>query len=598
MEPEDSAVITPTERTDEPVRRDRRVALVAGLAAIAAAACQPIRPPVRLPSVRPRSTTPPRPVTNTTTIPRTTTAPRPVTTTTVPRPTTTVPRPVTSTTTTTTTTTPRPPPTTSPAPQPIAPPSVVAAPPHHVARRLTYGPTPELIAEITTSSSVAWIDAQLNAPGAVDADLEDRIRFLYPYSRGTAYDLTSRAEPWRIAYELPAATLIRATCAQRQIFEKTVAFFWDHFSVDVTNDRCQYQCADYDEKVIRPNAFGRFSDLLMAVAKSGAMLGYLNQATSQARGGRVPNENFARELMELHTVGSDAGYSESDVTAVAYLLSGWSLPHPYGTFTFISGYHSLGEFTDPQRTVLGWRRGTLTGLAAGESFINHLARHPATALRLAHSLAIRFIGEHIQPNDLVVQQAAAAYRNNDTAIVPMLRVLLTSAEFADAEHRRIRRPAELMTAMLRVVAGSTRQIANPDEAESAKWMFSSLLLPLSQLPHWWPDPNGYSDADESWMNVGALITRWNMATSIAGGSIPGFRLNVAEVAQWSDGPTMGDWLTEAARRCDVTLDRQTSDRYLSQVWRQADDLKAGLNEQWVYSRLLTMLFQTAEFQTH
>ena len=566
------------------VRHDRRLALVAGLAAVTAAACQPLRPAIGAPRRGSGSTSP------TTVRPTTTTTVRPTTTTST---TTTTVRPTTTTTSTTTTTV-SPTTTTVPVPPAVA----VPADPRHVARRLTFGATPALVAEVEQLGSAKWIDRQLALAPGVDAALDAQLAFMYPYSRRSAADIALSAEPWRIAYELPAATVVRSVCAQRQVFERVVGFFWDHFSVDVTNDRCQFQCADYDEQVIRANAFGRFETLLLGVAKSGAMLQYLDQATSQARGGRIPNENFARELMELHTVGSDAGYSEADVTAVAYLLSGWALPHPHASFTFMPGLHWLGPFVDARRSVLGWTRGALTGLAAGESFIRHLAHHPATARRLAHGLAVRFIGEHVTQSDLVVRQAAAAYLDNDTAIVPMLRVLLTSQAFADSSRRRVRRPSELLAAMLRATSGTTWRIADPTEAERSKWQIAGLLTPLANRPHSWPDPNGYPDADESWVGVGALIARWNMGTAMAVGAVPGFPVEPLELVSWSAGPTLGDWLTAAANRCDVALDPASRTRYLSNVGRRSSDPLPGISEPWVYHRLLAMLLQTPDVQVH
>ena len=221
------------------VRHDRRLALVAGLAAVTAAACQPLRPAIGAPRRGSGSTTP------TTVRPTTTTTVRPTTTTTVPPTTTTVP---------------------------VPPAVAVPSDPRHVARRLTFGPTPALVAEVEQLGSAEWIDRQLALAPGVDAALDAQLAFVYPYSRRSAADIALSAEPWRIAYELPAATVVRSVCAQRQVFERVVGFFWDHFSVDVTNDRCQFQCADYDEQVIRANAFGRFETLLLGVAKSGAML--------------------------------------------------------------------------------------------------------------------------------------------------------------------------------------------------------------------------------------------------------------------------------------------------------------------------------------
>jgi len=243
--------------------------------------------------------------------------------------------------------------------------------------------------------------------------------------------------------------------------------------------------------------------MLVASAKSPAMLMYLDQATSRADGGRLPIENYAREVMELHTVGVGGGYDETDVKEVAYLLTGWSLTDPNtGTFTFRSSWHNMGPLATGG-DVLGWRPNGLTGQAAGESLLVHLARHPKTASRLAYKLAVRFIGEHIKPTDAVVANAATAYTNNDTAITPMVRSLLTSAEFRASAGRKVRRPFEYLAACMR---GAQLQF-DPAKAPNLVWAVSSTLGLLGQEPYCWPAPNGSPDANGKWLSAGAMVSR-------------------------------------------------------------------------------------------
>ena len=158
--------------------------------------------------------------------------------------------------------------------------------------------------------------------------------------------------------------------------------------------------------------------------------------------------------------------------------------------------------------VLGWRPNGLTGQAAGESLLVHLARHPKTANRLAHKLAVRFIGEHIKPTDAVVTAAAAAYTNNDTAITPMVRSLLTSTEFRASAGRKVRRPFEYLAACMR---GAQLQF-DPAKAPNLVWAVSSSLGLLGQEPYCWPAPNGYPDVNGKWLSAGAMVSRWNMAS--------------------------------------------------------------------------------------
>ena len=191
----------------------------------------------------------------------------------------------------------------------------------HVAKRLTFGPTPAVLSQIGALGVTAWIDSQLNHLAIADPAVADATSF-YEWSRGSAAQISARGQEWRVVVDLPLSTALRAVVSERQLFERTVGFWWDHLNVDVNNDAARNHCPTYDSDVIRAHALGKFSDLLAAVAKSGAMLNYLDQSTSRADRGRVPNENYARELMELHTVGVNGGYSEADVVAVSYLFSG------------------------------------------------------------------------------------------------------------------------------------------------------------------------------------------------------------------------------------------------------------------------------------
>jgi uncharacterized protein (DUF1800 family) len=248
--------------------------------------------------------------------------------------------------------------------------------------------------------------------------------------------------------------------------------------------------------------------MLVASAKSPAMLRYLDQASSRADKGRLPNENYAREVMELHTVGVGGGYDEADIKEVAYLLTGWSLTDAdTGSFTFRSAWHSMGPLASGG-DVLGWRPGSLTGQAAGESFLVHLARHPKTANRLAHKLAVRFIGEHVKATDAVVTTAAKAYSDNDTAIVPMVRSLLRSSEFAASAGGKARRPFEYLAACMR---GAQLRF-DPAKAPDLVWAVSSSLGLLGHEPYCWPAPNGYPDSNGKWLSAGAMVSRWNMAS--------------------------------------------------------------------------------------
>ncbi|MBM3663752.1 MAG: DUF1800 domain-containing protein, partial [Actinobacteria bacterium] len=488
-----------------------------------------------------------------------------------------------------------PPTTAPPTTTPPAPPTTLTA--QHTARRLTNGSTPAVISAITAAGGpLAWIDAQLNMAASADAALDSQIATSFPRTVNNAIGNFALGEAWEIRVELPAATTMRSIFAQRQLFEQTVAFLWDHFSVDLNNDRAQASCGEYDQ-LLRAGAFGRFSDLLLAVARSAAMMNYLNQATSRADGSNVPIENFAREIMELHTVGVDGGYNEDDVKAVSYLLSGWTRQlidwMPIGPFQFNSTFHRLGPFQDPNRTVLGWSRGSLTGEAAGLSFINHIARHPTTAQRLAHKLAIRFIGDHVQRTDAVVTAAAQAYLANDTSIRATLRSLLTSNEFAASANRRIKRPTELYASMVRAVANTSW---NGASVRDARWSLVGATDGLNQVPHWWPDPDGYPDRDTNWVGVGAMIGRWNMSTWVVLNLPNMFTVNWTTIRNWTTGTTIGEWFTAACSRLGVSVPTATRDRMLTELYRDVNSPLTQNGNTWAMQRLLIQLLQSPDFQ--
>jgi hypothetical protein len=463
----------------------------------------------------------------------------------------------------------------------------------HVARRSAFGLTPSLLDEIVRHGPIGWIEHQLTSDPSWDAALDTQLASTLPYSRGSRPQLIERGDPWRVAYDLPAATLMRMVSARRQLVEHLVAFLWDVLSVDVNVPEVMIHAPDYD-LVLRRFVTARYSDLLLASARSGAMLHYLDQASSRADGGRVPNENYARELLELHTVGVNGGYTEDDVTAVAHLLSGWGWDGAANAFVFRPTRHSLGPFTDPGRTVLGWSRGALTGADAGTAFLRHLARHPSTARRLAHRCCVRFIGDHITPGHPVVSAAAQAYLAADTALLPMYRTIFASADFWGSSGRRIRRPVEFLAAALRATCDGDW----PDRSQpwTTTWTAFLALANLAQVPHHWPAPNGYPDVDARWVGSGPLVGRWNLATSTGFGGFPGFSLDEARLRGWAPSTTVGGWIDIAARRLGVPLTPEDRERICFLVLRRATDVLKPQGERPVYNHVLMLLMQSAAFQ--
>ncbi len=391
----------------------------------------------------------------------------------------------------------------------------------HIARRLTFGATPALVAQISSKGIASWIDEQLN-PSAIDDSAMDPILACFPGVAMSPQDVKTGTLKFRVTPNVAAATVARAVWSKRQLFELMVDHWTNQFNVNATiNPVYMYKPSD-DIAVIRANAMGTFSDLLMAVTKSPSMLTFLNNAQSRADGAHIPNENHARELMELHTVGVGQGYTESDVIKVAHILSGWTITKS-GTFTFDSTRHDLGPASDGA-PILGWSRNGRTGVAAGESFLNHLARHPNTAQRVAYKLCVRFIGDYIQPDDAIVATIASSYLTNDTALAPTLRTLFQSSDFKASAGLKARRPYEFIAGTLRAAGLSF----DPSQAAAFQKLVTSQLNTLGQSLFSWTFPNGYADADFRWITAGSILDRWNFARKV---STNGFTVSMFDINQ-------------------------------------------------------------------
>lgn len=460
----------------------------------------------------------------------------------------------------------------------------------HVARRLTWGSTPTLAAEIESKGLAPWLEQQLAWQSLDDSHIAPMVA---PWPR-PSWDAqqVKDTESWRVPTEMAAHETIRRIFSKRQLQELVADFWHDHFNVDANISPSQYHMPHYDRMVIRPLAFGKFSALLPAVAAHPAMLHYLDQASSRADNGRTPNENYARELMELHTVGSTAGYTQEDVVAVAHLLSGWSTSSSTSGFTFKANWHDPGPMT-PTRQVLRWARGGLSGEAAGRAFLNHLAHHPATARRICHKLARRLIGEHIGPTSPVVNKAVNAYLSSDTSIAEVVRALVLSSEFVNSAGAKLRRPASLVTQMARALGLQWSPPSRPDDFLWANW---SRLEQMGNANHSWPSPNGYPDANGFWLSAGSLVSRWNLAVWLAYGTVAGLPFDAKATMDWAPNKKWGEWLDRMALAI------------AGEPWppavRATVLAKYGVTDQTVFRSwdhnyakpIVTVLLQTAGFQ--
>jgi uncharacterized protein (DUF1800 family) len=326
--------------------------------------------------------------------------------------------------------------------------------------------------------------------------------------------------------------LLRDIYSERQLEAVMTDFWLNHFNVYVRKNQNEpYLIPAYERETIRPHALGKFEDLLVATAKSPAMLMYLDnwqsigpdsqaarQGAGLARFARNPqvkaaakdrglNENYGRELMELHTLGVNGGYTQADVTQVARVFTGWTIDQPArgGEFQFDERKHEPGE-----KVVLG-QKIKEGGMNEGLQVLHMLATSPATAKFISTKLAVRFVSD--DPPEALVDRMTQAYLSSDGDIKTVLRTMFGSPEFwmPDAERTKVKTPLEFVTSAVRA-SGAT--VANSMALVVA---LDRLGMPLYGMQ----TPNGYSWQSEPWVSTGALVSRMNFALVMAADKLPG-----------------------------------------------------------------------------
>ncbi len=343
-----------------------------------------------------------------------------------------------------------------------------------------------------------------------------------------------------VLVELGEQKMLRAVYSERQLSEVLADFWFNHFNVDSRKGRDRYMLTEYERDTIRPRVLGSFRDLLGATAKSPAMLFYLDNWQSVdpngphpdpailRRVGRGPfrpflvqppaaqaknpkrglNENYGRELMELHTLGVDGGYTQKDVTEVARAFTGWTILNPQqgGEFRFEPRIHDEGE-----KLVLGHRISGGGGMRDGEQVLDILAAHPSTAHFISFELARRFVSD--TPPEALVDRAAKRFRDTNGDLREVMRTILTSPEFLgpDAYRAKVKSPFEFVVSAMRATG------AEVSNAMSLVREMQQLGMPLYQCQ----PPTGYKDTADAWTNTGALVNRMNFALQLSSGKTSG-----------------------------------------------------------------------------
>lgn len=364
------------------------------------------------------------------------------------------------------------------------------------------------MSEVYSKGWQNWLNEQLD-PASVPDPGGDDVRALYPE---LGWDIpTTRANidefSWDSMHATACGTLALATWSQRQLFEAMVDFWSNHLNVTCPSDGVWDNRADYDRTVIRRYAMGKFSDMLAASAVHPAMLNYLNNNTSTKT---QPNENYGRELLELHTVGVDAGYTEAEVLSSARIMTGWSTDGA-GLAIYRSTWHWKGTVS-----AMGFSHANASsdGRAVVTAYLSHLAHHQRTATRLATKLCERFVSD--TPPAGLVSRLANIYLNNDTAIVPVLRELFTSNEFWTSQGVKIRRPYEDLVATVRtlghqILPASRGASARRHGVQALYWTAAEMRQPPLQ----WGLPTGYPDEASAWRSADIAVSRFNSHRNIA-----------------------------------------------------------------------------------
>ena len=454
--------------------------------------------------------------------------------------------------------------------------------------RLTFGPKPGDVAKVRAIGLDNWIDLQLHPDKINDNVMNDFVNAKYATLRQDQNDLLKqyaaqqreRREIKRdkadstkgltaqdsamimeqrqlqngrrqVVTQLQSSRVARAVGSERQLQEVMTDFWENHFNIFLGKGAPEpYYLVDFDQNVIRPNALGKFRDLLEATAKSPAMLFYLDNARSMAdstqptlagigrgeaggvlRRGRfggimmpMPrrpqqqqqqkqqrqglNENYGRELLELHTLGVDGGYTQQDVINVARAFTGWTIRPPAqgGGFIFRPQVHDAGA-----KVVLGHKLAAGRGIEDGEDVLDIVSRSPSTAHFIAFKLARRFVSD--SPSKALVDHAAQVFLKTGGDIRETLRAIITSPEFfsQQAFRTKVKTPFEV------VVSAARAMSAPPDETPRSAQMIAYLGQPI--FGH--QAPNGWPETGDAWMNTGAILNRINFGMAAAAGRLPG-----------------------------------------------------------------------------
>jgi uncharacterized protein (DUF1800 family) len=361
--------------------------------------------------------------------------------------------------------------------------------------------------------------------------------------------------------------ILRAAYCNNQLQEVMTSFWFNHFNVSITKNQCAQFIPDYERDVIRPNALGKFNDILLATAKSPAMLYYLDNFSSssamepkpqmmtenmadtskqamilnklkKAKQQRGLNENYAREVMELHTLGVDGGYTQQDVTQAAKVLTGWSV-YPMGVYGNNTATNAInrraannsglvhdGDFLftpnrhdNSEKIVLGKHFGPNGGYDEGVQLLSMLAHNPSTAKFISRKLAVRFVSD--APPQTLIDKMAKTFLSSDGDIKQVLMAMVAAPEFwaPSALREKTKSPFELA---INTVRSLDAQVNQP-------YQLYTWINRMGEKVYYYQAPTGFPDKGQYWINTGALLNRMNFGLAFASGRIPGVKFDLLKL---------------------------------------------------------------------
>ena len=487
----------------------------------------------------------------------------------------------------------------------------------HLLSRFTYGAKPEQVDEVVKMGLEKWFIQQLNA-GLSDDSLNERLNkydainfsnkqvnqyfpqrpkvirmaidegFIDKDSVGISgkkeykdkveeymkqKGFRSEAELFR---QFINQKILRAIYTNNQLQEVMTDFWFNHFNVSITKNQCALYIPAYERDVIRPNVFGSFQNILLATAKSPAMLLYLDnftssgtnqsfngianrrqgqQETQQRRRLQGLNENYAREVMELHTMGVDGGYTQSDVTQAARVLTGWTI-YPYTNYGAAAGMKKLlekipeeklaekgfvheGDFLftinrhdDDEKIVLGKKFAEGGGYKEGVELLSMLAHHQSTAKFISKKMAVRFVNDN--PPQSLIDKMAKTFLEKDGDIKEVLLTMVAAYEFwnIDALREKTKSPFELAVSSIRSL----------DAEVELPFQLNNWITKMGQKLYFYQAPTGYPDKAQYWINTGSLLNRMNFGLALASQRILGIKFNLAALNNYHEPESANDAL--------------------------------------------------------